>query len=488
MTLGSFVRSFIGGSIFIKQEDKTDRFSDVKVDHQLSRALYTSIPYEGQTGQNYQLGNFCTSSFIDTFAWYVGLPTIKTQDSEFNAELSSWIKRNRTVIERFIKQSMIDAKHYGWMRIEQTGDRVKIVFRQISRECVNFGECIKDDAGGFSKFVFTVIEKWGDAGTKTLTTKWTLEKGKETWVVSGDVPQGRTSGEGKTGLKSVPVFEQFNKKQSYLNDGIPEIAPAVPFIARYDAVLRKLGKHVEDGLVPRMIFIVKGMRNFLKRSFGKTDEQLDKGGVEFSAEALQNVFLEDPGDKAEYLQKEDRSESATKMLELLYYIIIELTMPEYLYGASLNSTNASVGEQSPVWAKKVAGKQGEFEEFFYWLADTFLALSNASSGLARYKAVEGVEVIWPEVSAKDDVAMMNALASLVGALDKLLSAGIIGAKTAFGAIQEYITTDGDFNAEQEAAKAYLRFKLELDNIKERHAQGDIDTGSLIEKLLGKKSA
>lgn len=487
MRLSDFTRFLFGGGIFIKQEAQGNRLADIKVDYELSRSLYTTVPREGHEDETYQLGNFCTTAYIDTFGWYIGLPVLKAENVQFSDAYMNWQRRNRSTLDQFIKQTLIDARAYAWFRNEKSGDSVRQVLRLIPRECVDREQTTKNAEGQFEKFVFVITER-GANGNEIKTT-WTLEKGKESFKVDGEVPAGiETSGEYKTRLDFIPVFEQFNKKQSYMSDGIPEIAAAVPFIRRYDATMRKLGKHVDDGLVPRMLFKIKEMREFLKMSFGATDQMIDSGGVRFSAEQLQNVFLSDPNDRAEYLQKEDRSQSAQKLLETLFYIICEVTMPEYLYGSAMSSTNASVSEQSPVWAKKVTGKQGEFDTFFYWIADTYSRLVNAASGRLTLGEPGVLEIVWPEITSKDDVALMNALSSLVGALDVLLKDGVIGVKTAFEAVKEYISVSGDFESEQDAVKAYQRFKLELENIKERHAQGDVDTGEAINKLLGKGNA
>lgn len=487
MRLSDFARSFFGGGIFIKQDTQGNRLADIKVDYELSRSLYTTVPREGHEDETYQLGNFCTTAYIDTFGWYIGLPVLKAENVQFSDAYMNWQRRNRSALDQFIKQTLIDARAYAWLRNEKHGDTVKQVIHLIPRECVDKTHTVKNTEGKYEKFVFVLTER-GQNGSEVKTT-WTLEKGKESFKVDGEVPSGiETSGEYKTRLDFIPVFEQFNKKQSYMSDGIPEIAAAVPFIRLYDATMRKLGRHVDDGLVPRMVFKIKEMREFLKLSFGATDQMIDSGGVRFSAEQLQNVFLSDPTDRAEYLQKEDRSQSAQKLLETLFYIICEVTMPEYLYGSAMNSTNASVSEQSPVWAKKVSGKQGEFESFFYWLADTYSKLLTTAAGRLALGEPGVVEIVWPEISVKDDVALMNALSSLVSALDVLLKDGVIGVKTAFEAVKEYISVSGDYDAEQDAVKAYQRFKLELENIKERHAQGDVDTGEAISKLLGKGNA
>lgn len=475
--------------IFIKQEGTKNVFADVVTDFNLSRSLYTGIPDEKQESGNMQLGNFCTKAFINTFSWYIGIPAYNSNNTDFTTSLNTFTRRQRSSILRVIQQTLVDGRHFIWMRIEEVNGKAAITLKQIPRECVLDGECTKNPSGGYDKFVFEVVEKW-KIGTenKTATIKRTIEKTKESWEITGDLPSeyATANGDAPNSLDIVPVFCQINNKQPYMNEGIPEIAPVVPFIQRYDATMRKLGKHVDDGLVPRLTFRVKKMVEFLVRSFGVTKENIDSGKIAISGDNLQNVFIDEPTDEVKYLQKEDRSPSALKVLELLFYIITEMTMPEYLYGSAMNSTNASVSEQSPVWEKKVDGKQGEFDEFFYWIADTYLYMINKIAGLNKFGTVENIEIKWPEVTAKDDVAMMTAFSNYMAAIEKALTLELVSMETAFNALKTFIPVSGDFETEQEKAKEFTRVKLEVENIRARMNEGDIDVGGAMNNLFGKK--
>jgi len=473
--------------IFITIEGEKDVFTAIKTDFNLSRSLYVGYPIRENEQESYQLGNFCTKTFINTFSWYVGIPEFSSANNEFTESLNSWVKRGRSKLLAIIQQALVDGKHYVWLRVEESPKGPIIVIRQIQRELVNEKESERDMSGGYKKLVFSIKEQ--DKDGHALEIQWTLEPKKESWkLISGTRPAylEKDEGENAINVDFVPVFCQVNNKQTYIADGIPEIAPAVPFIQRYDQIMRKLGRHISDGLIPRMIFrITSGMNDFLKLSFSLTDEQLKQGGVKVSPEQFQSGFLSGQNDEIKYLQKEDRSPAAMKMLELLYFIIIELTMPEYLYGAAMNSTNASVSEQSPVWAKKVDGKQGEFDEFFYWLADTYLAMMNAESGREMFRDVGNVEVKWPEVTVKDDVALMNAFASLMTALGKAMELNLVSPDTAFNALKQFIPVSGTFDEEKNKALAFTKLRLEIDEIREKLREGDTDVGDRINALFGK---
>lgn len=477
MTLSSFFKPQKGNPIFVTQEAAKDAFTDIKADFNLSRALYTSIPHKDQV-HNVQLGNFCTKTYINTFSWYIGIPSVASSDDDFSAAINGWFKRNRSLLLRMIQQALVDGKHYIWLRTEHRGSELKIIPYQVSRELVDWDHTVRDPFGGFKVFVFTIDHS-------DYKTTWTIEPGKESFSRTGQLPEGvEESGENSSTQNELLVFELHNNKQAYLSEGLPEIAPVVPFIQRYDSILRKLGKHVDDGLVPRMFFRVKNMLDFLIRSFSLKKDDILAGRINVPAESFQNFYVEEPTDEVRYLQKDDRSASALKVLELLYYIIIEMTMPEYLYGASLNSTNASVSEQSPVWTKKVEGKQGEFDEFFYWLSEKFLLLMNGMSGRAKYKP-QDIEIKWPEVAAKDDVAMMTAFSSLMTAIQSALDLGLIGPDTAFNAMKQYIPVSGDYETEQAKVLIFQKKRLEVENIKARLNEGDVDVGELMNHLFKK---
>ena len=150
------------------------------------------------------------------------------------------------------------------------------------------------------------------------------------------------------------------------------------------------------------------------------------------------------------------------MLNLIHWIIVEMTMPEYLYGTALNTTNASVREQSPVWIKKIEDKRGEYSQFYSWLSDVFsFYLSILKNTLPTFED-EGVSIEWEELEAQDDVALMNALQKATDSILKALDASLISPETAFNALKQFITIPEEYETEHKKAIEYIREKNQLE--------------------------
>lgn len=468
-------------------------FDSVKVDYVLSRSLYASVPADNSGYMQYALGNYCTKTYIDTLSSFIGLPDVQAESDSFTADVQKYLSRNKTALLRIYRQTMIDGEHFVWARIENTlTGKAELRLKQIPLELVVQDECIPDSSGGYKRFVFEQTKKWKERGSeKKAAIKIELEEGKETITVTGDLPPeyGAKKTETKNAFSFVPVFCLYNNKQTFLKGGVPEIAAAVPFIRRYDATLRKLGKHIDNILDPKMKVRAKNIDKFVQSSFGLTPEQYSKilageGSVDITQ--FKAAMLEGENDTVDFITQQDNTQSTIELLKLLHWIIIELTMPEYLYGTAMNSTSASVKEQSPVWTKKIEDRQGEYNEFYYWLVEVYALASTAIHGRDVYAKDGGTEnavIRWQELTAKDDVVMMNALSTFVGAMDKALNMGLVSPKSAFNTLKIFMAIPADFETEQEAAQKWIKFKMNLEALQDRIRSGDTEAGEAVDGLF-----
>ncbi|QEJ95344.1 hypothetical protein [Treponema phagedenis] len=494
--LDFFKRPFFG--IFVDSSVKGKGvFDNVKTDYVLSRALYTSAPV-GDDYLQYALGNYCTKTYIDTFSSFVGLPDITSASDDFTASIQAFLLKEKPTLIRIYRQTMIDGTHYVWARIENDIKGMpKLKLKQIPFENVVEKDCIKTIDGVYKKFVIETVEKWIKGGDeKTAIVRIELEPGKETITIDGDLPPQYSKGQDVilTSFNFVPVFCLYNNKLTFMKDGIPEIAPVVPFIRRYDATLRIIGKHIDNILDPKMKIKVENADNFLKRSFGLSAAEYAKavsGELTVDITQFKAAMLANKDDDLEFITQQDNTQSAIELLKLLHWIIVELTMPEYLYGTAMNSTNASVKEQSPVWTKKVEDRQSDYNEFYYWLADIFYLAQTAINGRDIYAQDGGagkVLVRWAELTAKDDVAVMNALSTFVGAMDKAMTLGLISPQTAFNTMKTFISIPNDYEDEKKAAAEWIKLKLRIESIQDRIRSGDVDAEDAINELFSREAA
>lgn len=494
MKLTDFFKKSVFGLFIEQRKNGQGAFDNIRTDYVLSRCLYASAPAEEAGYINYALGNYCTKPYIDMFSWFIGLPEIQAKSEAFTADIQAFLNRNQDRLLKIYRQTMIDGKLYIWLRLERTlSGKPYINMKQVLLDTVKEDECITDVDGNYKRFVIETVKKWKDGGSdKKAAIRIVLEAGTETISIEGDMPPEYEKREtvNTTAFQFVPVFCLYNNKQPFMQDGIPEIAAAVPFIRRYDATLRKLGKHIDEILDPKMRIRVSNAADFLKNSFGLSSadmSNLEAGRLSIDITQFKAAMMTGETDTLDFITQPNNAESALSLLKLLHWVIVELTMPEYLYGTSLNSTNASVSEQSPVWAKKVEGRRGEYNEFYYWLSGVFYAAKIALAGRDIYASDGGVEAVtvrWAELTAKDDVQVMNALSTFITAMDKAMELALIAPQTAFNTLKTFISIPNDYTTEREAAGAWLKVKLQVEALQERIRSGDIDAADAIAELIG----
>lgn len=495
----NFRRQSFGLFFNKKETHNKSSFQNLKTDYNLSRALYSSAPAEGSEYLKYALGNYATKNYIDMFGWHIGTPDIQAESETYTQAIQAFIKKNETQLLNICKQTMIDGKHYVWARVETNEFNVpELKLKQILLENVVEERCVKNIGGGYKKFVIETKENWKEGDReKKCTINIELEAGKETITITGDLPAQYTEQKtiNKNAFSFVPVFCLYNNKLLFLEDGIPEIAPVVPFIRRYDDTLRKLGRHVDDILEPRLQVKVKDVTNFIKYSFGVDEARMARiaeGKETVDPTQFKFAFIDgdDSSGGVNYVTPNNNVEGTLALLKLLHWIIVEMTMPEYLYGTALDGNYASVKEQSPVWIKKVEGRQKEYSEFYYWLAEVFKRAKIATAGrdiFAQDGGVENITITWEELSSKDDVALMNALVSFVNAMEKALELGLISPQSAFNTLKTFIPILADFEDEQEAAQEWIKFKLRLEALQDRIRSGDIEASSAIDELFSESA-
>ena len=490
-------------SFFKKQQSYPNIFLDVgenkhletksgNIDYTLCRSLYASIPTEDASYYDYALGNYATKAYIDTFSSFINVPRIVGIDNEFNVNINQFIAKNKSTLIKIYRQSMIDGVVYIWCRLEKDiRGKLQPVIKIMPRETFVKRESIKRTSGIFDKVVFESIEKWQEEKkkddwsfitnnkaetiekndieliTKKARVRITLTPYTEEIEIIGDLPPQykKKKTTNKTYLSFVPVFDFYNNHFSFLSDGLPEIANVLPFIKKYNATFKKLETHLNQILDPKIKLHLKSAKAFLQNNLGIKEsdyEAIAKGDLKPDITQFKAAILTGDNENVEFVSQDNNLKSAIDVLNLLHWIIVEMTMPEYLYGTALNTTNASVREQSPVWIKKIEDKRGEYSHFYSWLTDVFnFYFCILKNDLPLFED-DGVSIEWQELEAQDDVALMNALHSATESILKALDGALISPETAFNALKTFITIPEEYKTEHEKAIEYIREKNQLE--------------------------
>ena len=479
-------------NIFIeKTEAKKLETKSGEIDYILSRSLYASIPTKEGEFYDYALGNYATKAYIDTLSSFIGIPRIIARDETFNIEVNRFIEKNHSTLIKIYKQAMIDGLVYVWVRLEKDiKGRLQPVIKIMPRETFVKSESIRRASGLYDKVVFESIETWKEknksAGLFNASQKETiddieseelvLKKARiritltpytEELEIIGDKPPQYAEKKRsiKTGLSFVPVFLFRNNPISFICEGLPEITNVLPFIKKYNATFKLLEKHLNQILDPKIKLHLKSAKAFLQNNLGireKDYEAIERNELKPDVTQFKAAILTGDNEDVSFVSQNDNIKSAIEVLNLIHWIIVEMTMPEYLYGTALNTTNASVKEQSPVWIKKIEDKRGEYSHFYNWLSDVFnFYFSILKNDLPLFED-DGVSIEWQELEAQDDVALMNALHSATESILKALDGALISPETAFNALKTFITIPEEYKTEHEKAIEYIREKKQLE--------------------------
>ncbi|MGP1438938.1 MAG: hypothetical protein ACTTKH_07695, partial [Treponema sp.] len=481
-------------SLFKKQNIFPNIFIDVgeqkqletksgQIDYILSRSLYASIPTKDISFNDYSLGNYATKTYIDTLSSFISTPRVVGDDDNFNTEINRFIDKNKSTLIKIYRQAMIDGVVYVWVRIEKNiRGHQQLNIKLVPRENVVLNECIKKADGTFEKIVFESIETWKekrdvDSFTCAFNNKlnknfidespadWIEKKAKvrieiipylEKRTIQGDIPPQYKEREQvyNSFIGFIPVFAFYNNQFSFLADGLPEIANVLPFIKKYNATIKKLETHLNNILEPKLKLHLKSAAAFLKNNLGIKEsdyEAIAKGELKPDITQFKAAILTSENENIDFINQNNNIKSALDVLNLFHWIIVEMTMPEYLYGTALNTTNASVKEQAPVWVKKIEGRRLEYSQFYSWLIDVYYSFSLILNGKNNFGSdFEGSNncfIEWEEMEAKDDASLMNALHSATDSILKALDAGLISPETAFNALKTFITIPSEYESE-----------------------------------------
>lgn len=478
-------------NIFIeKSEAKTLETKSGEIDYVLSRSLYASVPTKESTYYDYVLGNYASKTYIDTLSSFIGVPIIQGGEGDINKELNSFIAKNKSILIKIYKQAMIDGVVYIWCRLEKNAfGKMQLAIKLMPRETFERNKSRLKSNGTFEKVVFESIETWQEEKkkevfflqqkediddntkrefeTKKARIRITLTPFTEELEIIGDLPPQYK--EKKTTINTlinfVPVFAFYNNQLSFLAEGIPEIANVLPFMKKYNSTFRLVEKHLNQILDPKIKLHLKSAKAFLQNNLGikeKDYEAIAKGELKPDVTQFKAAILTGENEDIAFVNQGDNIKSAIDVLNLIHWIIVEMTMPEYLYGTALNTTNASVKEQSPVWIKKIEDRRGEYTQFYNWLINVYILTSHLLKNELPKAEDTNFFIEWEELEAKDDVALMNALHSATESILKALDATLISPETAFNALKQFITIPEEYKTEHEKAIEYIREKNQLE--------------------------
>lgn len=181
--------------------------------------------------------------------------------------------------------------------------------------------------------------------------------GKRT-EVPGTLVEYRNLQDGGLEERQLPIVHFANEKEARSLYGVSEFQNLYYLMANYHEVLSAAIKgNIYNSTAVPVIQGVKNMRQFLQQNFTQ-----DKDGNYILKWDSQKMLVVGEGGSVQILQADGTAADAQTLLEILFYLICQSSeTPEFAFGTAVQSSKASVSEQTPMLIKKAIRKQGELE-------------------------------------------------------------------------------------------------------------------------------
>lgn len=409
---------------------------------------------------------------------YMGMPIFSTGNEDADELLNGVIHTWSSDFSEMRIGKFTDGRRYVWPRWEDRGSGPQLVIEQIPVDMVEY-ETRNPLTGELEQLKLKSVYDWVNAsGGHTQTTiRQIITKDVRIIQFDGTLPPGIESREivesNKFGVFPIVCF--YNEKLIHNADGRAEISQAEPHLKAYhDTALQAL-RSIRMIATPKPWFKLANFGAFMRRTFGFSQADLDAGRGEIDLERVQAILLEKE-DSAGYLQAQSIITEMQSILDYHFSCIVDCTMPEYLYGGKMNTTNASLREQSPVWEKKIERKR--MKEVGAWkeLARIILAINNAAG--TKNLAVDDIRIKWPEINPENAQEKAAVAASLSTAFASISAQNIVSPETAHRVLKHYLPEIsellGDYR-DDEAGKIVngVMFRARVDQVLERLTDGDV---------------
>lgn len=252
--------------------------------------------------------------------------------------------------------------------------------------------------------------------------------------------------------RQLPVVHFANEKEGRMLYGISEYQNLLFLMANYHAILAAAIKgNIYNSTAVPVIQGVKNMQQFLKQNF-----QQDKEGNYVLNWDAQKMLVVGDGGSVQILQANGTATDAQTLLNIIFWLISQSSeTPEFAFGTAVQSSKASVSEQTPMLIKKAIRKQGQLEEPIRRLIELYIERM-AKLDSKEYIVDTQFTIDMPDILDED----LNVNIQIVSAL---LEKGIITEETAMTMLNigKYVK-DFDYELEKAQAQKTLRNPIPTD--------------------------
>jgi hypothetical protein len=273
----------------------------------------------------------------------------------------------------------------------------------------------------------------------------------------------------------VPVVHFRNEPDDHALFGVSELESVEPILQAYHEVMLHAVQGTRLFSWPKIKFVVRDPDQFLDDNSPGWRTGTAVNWQDKEILILRAGSRDAPSDDAAFLQANAGTADVSALLELLYACIVETSeVPEFVFGAAISSSKASVSEQLLPFEKTIERKRLMLASPFTDLGTMYALMGRRTGELINEnglrlteRAVTGgdrdVEVDWPEMAPRDEQALARTIAEVVKAFVDGVQSGLLSAEAASEFLRGFVPTmekwtdDGAESDEQRRIIAGLRF-------------------------------
>lgn len=290
-------------------------------------------------------------------------PTIKN--------VNQWLEEHRGDIFRYYRNGMRDGDNF--MVMDDNGE-----IQEISPEDVT----VVQDPNTFGKIagynIRTNVTTYDDNGTPT--TRTFLDEIRTTGRERFEVGEGKKKSVPGTKIEfldeigapvnqKLPVVHYANEREGRQLYGMSDYQSVIYYMMNYHALLESgiKGDIYNSTPVP-VLKGIKNMQKFLDLNFQKGDDG------EYIIEWEQDkMLIGGEGFDAAMLTTNGNASGTQIFLNILFWLICQSSeTPEFAFGTAVQSSKASVSEQTPVLIQKALRKQSQMEQSLRELIELYI--------------------------------------------------------------------------------------------------------------------